>query len=174
LHGRPLVTVGLWGRAELVRAEQVSGLAFPPIRGAPNQGHSRTPAKGPRCSTWPTLPFGSAASVLPSCCTDQGSALAVFRETAGRSRVVRFFHAAVPHRDSPNSFHRSKSPAIEQGSLPFLGCQAAGPRLSVSRRTRGTGNTHVTSCVLCPSLARCACPRQRQTTFPARALQSND
>ena len=38
----------------------------PKTRGAPNQGHSRTPAKGSRCSTWPTLPFGSAASVLPS------------------------------------------------------------------------------------------------------------
>jgi len=35
-------------------------------RGASNQGHSRTPAKGSRCSTWPTLPFGSAAPVLPS------------------------------------------------------------------------------------------------------------
>ena len=139
--GSQFLAVGWWGPAEPARDGQVGDRAFPQTRGAPNQGHSRTP---------------------------------VFRETAGRSRVVRVFHAAVPRRDSPNSFHRRKSPAIEQGILPSLGCQAARPRLSVSRRTRGTGNMHVTSCVFCPSLVRCACPPQRQTTFPARAHHSSD
>ena len=99
-------------------------------RGAPNQGHSRTPAKGPRCSTWPTLPFGSAASVLPSCCTGQGPALAVFRETAGRSRVFRVFHAAVQRRDSLNSFHRRQPPVAWQNIESRIERQPAGLGLS--------------------------------------------
>ncbi len=109
---------------------------FPQTREAPNQGHSRTPAKGSRYSTWPTLPFGSAASVLPSCCTGQGPELAVFRETAGRSRVFRVFHAAAKRRDSPNSFHRSNPPATAQGDVTFLERQQAVFGQAVSMQSR--------------------------------------
>lgn len=58
------------------------------------QGERRTtatpepPPRGHDNSTWPTLPFGSAAPVPSSCFTGHGPELAVFRETAGRSRVV--------------------------------------------------------------------------------------
>ena len=124
------------GPAVPVRDGQVDSHTFPQTRGASNQGHSRTPAKGSRCSTWPTLPFGSAAPVLPSCCTGRGPALAVFRETAGRSRVFRNFHAALRRRDPLNSFRRGKMPATNQGSVPSFACQAPGTQPSVSRRSR--------------------------------------
>lgn len=62
-------------------------------------------ARGARCH--PPLPFGSAATVLPSCFTGRGPELAVFRETAGRSRVILAFHVAVNDRVSPNPFHRN-------------------------------------------------------------------
>lgn len=130
----PADCAGEWGA--VIRIPVSDDHDCPRTRGAPNQGHSRTPAKGSRCSTWPTLPFGSAASVLPSCCAGQGLALAVFRETAGRSRVFRVFRAVARCRDSPNSFRRNGLLAIENGSTSFGARQAAlGPGVRL-RRTR--------------------------------------
>ena len=103
--------------SQLATGNRVAAV-FAKTRGAPNQGHSRTPAKGPRCSTWPTLPFGSAASVLPSCCTGQGPELAVFRETARRSRVFQFFMRRINAARCPTPFAGPSYPAPSRVSCP--------------------------------------------------------
>lgn len=55
--------------------------------------------------------------MLPSCFTGRGPELAVFRKTAGRSRVIRVFHVAVNDRDSPNSFRRNGLSGAQQGTV---------------------------------------------------------
>ncbi len=95
--GRQPLKVGSEVLAERVCDGQVDDQMFSQTRGARNQGHSPTPAKGSRCSTWPTLPFGSAAPVLPSCCTGRGPALiGISGDSRTLTRLSSFPCGGVP------------------------------------------------------------------------------
>ncbi len=85
--------------------------------------------------------------MLPSCCTGPGPELAVFRETAGRARVFRVFHAAFYRRDSLNSFHLGKPPATAQGSVSFIGRQPTVATLSGSAPGRRNSESVVAAAI---------------------------